>query len=420
MDENVKNEVTEKFDAIQKGLETSVNDVQDKLSKKIEDSAKEAEGRFDVLEGKIETMNITATPGFENDPKGGYDSHVDFLKDVVLAECAIASGKGENSMPERLKRYASVGSDEAATFSKPGGGFLIPSGIAPGIMSTDPQAIQSDMGTLTTRIPMGVDSISINARVDKNHTSSVTGGFQLYRRAEAAAVEATKAEFEQIELRANSLSGLSYATEELITRSPESFSAIISSGFNDEFRSKLNGERLRGTGAGEYMGILNSPALVTVDKKGSQAGDTIVGENIIKMRARIWGYQNAIWMVNQDVYNALTTAHITGTNGDVFLFAPGNGIDVPDTILGRPVVFDENMSTLGDLGDIALVNWSEYLEGQLGGATFAESIHVRFIYNERTFKFNVYNDGQPWWRTPLTPKNSTETLSPFVTLAERS
>jgi len=125
-------------------------------------------------------------------------------------------------------------------------------------------------------------------------------------------------------------------------------------------------------------------------------------------------------MVNQDAYNSISTAHVSLTNDDVPLFVPGNGVDTPDTILDRPVVYDENMSTLGDLGDIVLVNWNEYLEGFLGGVEQASSIHVRFEYNETAFKFNVYNDGQPWWRSALTPKNSTDTLSPFVTLAERA
>jgi len=216
------------------------------------------------------------------------------------------------------------------------------------------------------------------------------------------------------------LTGLAYATEEVIERSPESFVAIINSAFGDEWVSKLNGERIRGTGVGEYIGVLNSAAKIDVAKEGSQAADTIVGENLTRMRARIWGYGSAVWMANQDCYVSLTTAHIQGTNSDIFLFHPGNGVDVPDTILGRPVIFDENMSTVGDNGDIMLINWSEYLEGQLGGPTLAESIHVRFIYNERTFKFNVYNDGAPWWRSALTPKNSAVTLSPIVGLAERA
>jgi hypothetical protein len=66
-----------------------------------------------------------------------------------------------------------------------------------------------------------------------------------------------------------------------------------------------------------------------------------------------------------------------------------------------------------------LVNWQEYVEGFRGGMEFAESIHVRFEYNERTFRFMAACGGAPWWDTVLTPKHSASTLSPFVALAAR-
>jgi len=49
----------------------------------------------------------------------------------------------------------------------------------------------------------------------------------------------------------------------------------------------------------------------------------------------------------------------------------------------------------------------------------AESVHVRFVNHERTFKFWLRNAGAPWWRSALTPNKSSVTLSPFVTLAAR-
>ena len=50
----------------------------------------------------------------------------------------------------------------------------------------------------------------------------------------------------------------------------------------------------------------------------------------------------------------------------------------------------------------------------------AESIHVRFLTHGRSLKFWLRNAGMPWWNAPLTPKKGTNTLSPFVTLAERA
>ena len=87
--------------------------------------------------------------------------------------------------------------------------------------------------------------------------------------------------------------------------------------------------------------------------------------------------------------------------------------------MGKPIFFIEDCSALGDKGDIICGNWSQYLEGFRGGMDFAESMHVRFEYNERAFRVVTRNDGAPWWRTALTPKKGN-TRSPFVTLAERA
>jgi HK97 family phage major capsid protein len=225
---------------------------------------------------------------------------------------------------------------------------------------------------------------------------------------------------EQVELKASALMGLSYSTEELLRLSPRSVAALLEAGFRDEFDSRLIRERIRGTGVGEYMGAMTSPALITISKEVGQDADTIVGLNVLKMRARAWRYGMANWYANHDTYVQIAQLHIAGTNGDTPLFVPGNGVDVPDTLLGRPIYFCEDTATLGDAGDILLADWSQYLEGTLMPLEGAESVHVRFVYNERAFRFLTMNAGAPWWRAALTPKRSSTTLSPFVTLEART
>ena len=88
-------------------------------------------------------------------------------------------------------------------------------------------------------------------------------------------------------------------------------------------------------------------------------------------------------------------------------------------LLGRPLFFSEFCETVGTLGDLICGNWSQYLEGTLSSQQRAESVHVRFVNHERTFKFWMENDGKCWWRAALTPNQSTTTLSPFVILEAR-
>jgi HK97 family phage major capsid protein len=89
-------------------------------------------------------------------------------------------------------------------------------------------------------------------------------------------------------------------------------------------------------------------------------------------------------------------------------------------LLGRPIFYTEYCKSIGTQGDLILANWTQYLEGTYQPMQNEESVHVRFVNHERTFKFWMRNAGAPWWKTALTPKNSTNKLSPFVVLDTRS
>ena len=63
---------------------------------------------------------------------------------------------------------------------------------------------------------------------------------------------------------------------------------------------------------------------------------------------------------------------------------------------------------------------SQYYLATKGGIQAAQSIHVRFIYDESVFRFVYRIDGQPAWSSALTPFKGSNTVSPFVGLAARA
>jgi HK97 family phage major capsid protein len=67
-----------------------------------------------------------------------------------------------------------------------------------------------------------------------------------------------------------------------------------------------------------------------------------------------------------------------------------------------------------------LMDMSQYLVIDKGGLQSAQSMHVRFLNDEQTFRWTIRNDGQPIWNAPLTPFKGSNTLSPFVSLDVRS
>jgi HK97 family phage major capsid protein len=104
------------------------------------------------------------------------------------------------------------------------------------------------------------------------------------------------------------------------------------------------------------------------------------------------------------------------------LYLPPGGLsDTPfSRLFNRPVIMSEHCATLGSEGDIQLLDLSAYLAITKGGIRGDSSMSVRFLYDERTFRWLFRVDGEPTWSSALTPLNGSNTLSPFVNLAVRS
>lgn len=389
----------------------------------------------DAGPGRVEVK----PPNFIKDPKKGFQTHTEFLTGVIKSTRAgrvedprlrflVSDREGkavhqigtDGMVIDAAGRSVNIaaGSDEQGMYADPYGGFFVPEAFSPGPMQVQPEA--DPIGPRVTRVPMTAPVVKINARVDKDHSTSVSGGFQLYRRAETDSASSSRAAYEQVRLEANSLYGLAYATNELLASSPVSFAAIIAAGFRSEIPNKLIDERLNGTGVGEFEGVANSGAIVTVSAETDQDADSIVYENIVKMRARAWNYQNCVWLYNHDCLPQLMTMVLEIGTGGVPMWQTSARDGEPDMLCGRPAFPTEYCKTVGDAGDIILVNWGEYLEGTYMPFETAESMHVRFVENETAFRVTMMNAGALWWRSYLTPKNSTNYLSPVVYLAART
>lgn len=316
-----------------------------------------------------------------------------------------------------LRRFqAAQGSDESGLFD-----FAVPTTIAPVVLGTgadDDPAV----GRMTP-VPMETPTVSVDARVDKNHSTSTSGGLQVYRIPETNDITVSRQKYEQITLTANAAMALTFASQRVMTESPLAFAALLEQGYRDEFASFCLEERMWGTGVGQFTGVLRSPALITVAKESGQANDTIVWQNVVNMRARCWRYRQAVWLATQEAVPQLTTLTVpVGTGGaHVPAWTAGNSEDeMPDQLLGRPLYYSSDAcSALGDFGDLVLINWGEYLDATYRPMEMVSSIHVRFQAVENAFRFSYRGDGSPWWRSALTPRRSTTTLSPYVALAAR-
>lgn len=339
-----------------------------------------------------------------------------FLKAVHVA--AISPGRTD----DRLKAQKAVlGSNEGVPSD---GGFLVQPNQATELFMIE--HAPDEIVKRARRFPVGANNngLKINA-VDETSraTGSRWGGVQVYWAAEGDTVTATKPKFRQIVLELNKLMALMYATDEILEDAAQ-LEAVARVAVREELSWELSNQFLRGTGAGKPRGILNSPALVTVSKETGQAAATLVYENVVKMWSRLHARSraNAVWYINQDVEPQLMTLSLVIGTGGVPVYLPPGGLSGSPygTLFSRPIVPIEQASTLGTVGDINLIDMSQYLTIDKGGVKEASSMHVAFLTDQMAFRWTYRVDGESGWRSALTPANGSNTQSPFITLAARA
>lgn len=363
---------------------------------------------------------------WKDDPALGFKTPRQFMMAVM------GHAQGTQKLTPQLRYLktsslqAAAGSDEHSTFDDARGGFLIPSAFSPDVLSIDTEGYEptsqvrmnNRLAGLTTRVPLNANRVSFNAVVDKNHSTSVAGGVIVSRRAEATSRDPSRLQFEQVEMTCNTLWGTAYATEELLTDSPQSFAAMMHQAFNTAFAGYAINERLFATGVGAPLGVLhsNNPALLSINRTTSNDLDAL---DILNMMARCWGYGDAVWLANQASLPDIEQLHIeSANNAGIIKMVTNTSIEsgqLVQTLMGRPLIYTEYMPVKTEAKCLALVNFTQYLEGVYQTLDRAESIHVRFDTHERCFKYWLRNDGRPWWKSVMTPKNG-DTLSPFITL----
>ena len=146
---------------------------------------------------------------------------------------------------------------------------------------------------------------------------------------------------------------------------------------------------------------------------------TITADNIFAMwqRSLFQNRSKMIWLAHPDTEMQLQKL----TFNDEAIWMPEGGLSASpyQRVLGRPVIYDDNMAALGAKGDIALVDLSQYLLLKKGSAKQDWSMHVEFLTDQMCFRMVLRCNGAPKVNAPLKIKNSSLTRSPFITLAAR-
>lgn len=300
-----------------------------------------------------------------------------------------------------------------------GGGFLVPEEFRSDLLSVALE--RAVVRPRATVVPMSSATLAIPMTDDTSHTSSVFGGIVGAWTEESATMDVTEPEFGRAKLEAKKLTAYSEVPNELVADVP-GFDAIIAKTFPAAVAWYEDQAFMRGTGVGEPLGFLKAPAGVVAAKETGQAADTIVWENILTMVQRLLpsSFQNAIWIANVNCFKELATMGLAvGTGGGPTLVS-NFAQPAPTAILGRPVIFTEHAPSLGDEGDVTLVDLDYYLIGDRQAMSIETSQDYKFRTDELAIRLIERADGRLWLQSPITPAFGSDTLSPVVKLAARA
>lgn len=345
-----------------------------------------------------------------------------------MVQLATEGPNREATAPE-LKEWREVLKDSQSAGDPATGGTLIPTEYIAQIMER--ARAENPILANATVIPMesGKATIPFIDGFDESQ-GKVMGNGQFYWEGESEAFTETNALFGTTELNLRKLAAQVRVTWELKKYSAISIEPILERMFDQGLSSALSRGFIRGTGAKQPKGILQTGGhKIEAPKATNQVADTYVYDNILDQVARHYTAGGDIgdgtFIANKTVLPQLGKLSIAVGTGGSGIFLVNQSIQGRPvfSLLGIPVNFNGQMPVVGDAGDITLADWrGGYLVGVPsggGGLETEQSIHLYFNYGDTAFRAITAMDGQPWWPSEYKPPYG-DSQAPFITIAARA
>ena len=333
--------------------------------------------------------------------KGGFEDMDEFLT-------VVSSSRYDPRLEELRQMVEGVGHL---------GGYAVPSEFGAFLM--DRSLEREIVRPRATVWPMEAPSRKVPSWDNFDHTDGLFGGFVGEWLAEDSTATRTHGKLRQLELTLKKLACYTQISREL-QQGGVDFEDQLLKALVETIGWYLDRAFFTGTGAGQPLGVLNDPALVTVPAEPGQAADTILYENMTKMYARLHPscVDRAVWVANQTTLPQMMQMSIAVGVGGSFIPAVTQ-MGTSFSLLGKPLLFTEKVPTMGNQGDLILADFSRYAVGQHPQMLLDQSNAPGWLNDLADYRAIIRVDGQGMWPEPVTPANG-ESLSWAVTLEERS
>lgn len=295
------------------------------------------------------------------------------------------------------------------------GGFLIPTQFIPELQSVmGEEAIVRNYATI---IRMGSRQVALPV-LDQTGTTAGEphwfGGLKFYWTEEGGEKEDSEPKFRKVNLVAKKLTGLTYASDELIADMAISLGDFLSGplGFAGGIAWMEDYSFLRGVGGGQPRGVINAGCTLVPARAAAGAIGYV---DCINMLSQFLPSGRGRWVISQSAMAQLIQMNGPAGNPS-YVWQPNAREGVPGYLFGFPVHWCEKLPALGTQGDILLADFRYYVIGDREATTIEASQYPRWIYDETTWRAVHRVDGQPWLSAPLMYQDGTTQVSPFVVL----
>lgn len=328
---------------------------------------------------------------------GGFKHFADFLGSVRNA----AFGRAD---PRLITNAVTTYGSESFGAD---GGFAVP----PQFMASIEQAWASDEN-LAQRFNPIISSSNVVSLVVDETTPHAASGIQGAWTDEAGASTPYKPVLQQRNVQLWKVQALAHLSDELLQDSA-AIESYVSAKMGAKLASLVSDSIVNGNGNGKPIGLLSSPAKVSVTRT---TGSNVKAEDVTNMVARLrpGSYGRSFWLAHSSVLPMIWRMVI----GQMPVYAQDFRVSPYGQLLGRPLFVSEYCQTLGTSGDLILVNPDGYFCARKGaGIETASTIAFAFDQGLQSFRATMRWGATPLLSAAIGRKNGSDTVSDVVVIS---
>jgi len=410
-------------------LEGIPETVKEEVDRRIQERTGDADAHYEEMNEKLTAVEerLTAAIQEQQAPSAvatatreedyGYGDEAGGFDDMIAE--VRSCGAGGMGVPERLLKMhqGEVERRGLSTLTGIGGGFWMRPQFSNELLQIP--ANEQFMSSMIRNLP---ETDPPNAEYtfnmfDQSGSKGIYGGVAVYSSKELADLDETDyPTLLTVNFKPEKTGVFWTVSEESQANTPQ-MGSMMQPLINGAILAQRDGKIQTGTGAGEYKGFASSPAMISIARSVANQVNYV---DLVNMIARMMrnGGGKFVWLC-QSV--TMLPQLMTLTNGDGTIMWAQNARDgIPNpTLVGLPIFFNEISPPLGTQGDLRLINLDYYMRKPGMGATLKSDMGILgFKKGEETLKVSYYDDAKPWITSPLTLRDGTNTVSPFIELTD--